>query len=125
MPETLEHDALLPAAVGDGEATFDEPWQAELLALAYSLADRGVFSRSEWSEQLGATLCRAATDGAPDTLATYYAAVLEALETLLARSGQVSAQALSERTESWRRAYLATPHGEPVLLSAGMLAESG
>jgi nitrile hydratase accessory protein len=108
-----------PLATRDTEPAFEEPWQAEVLGVAFTLAERGAFSRAEWSDALGAALARAAGAGAPDTQATYYAAALEALESLLASSGAVSSATLAERTEAWRRAYLATPHGQPVALSAG------
>jgi nitrile hydratase accessory protein len=112
-------DALHPPASGEAAPGFDEPWQAQVLAVAFSLAERGVFSRGEWSDALGDALKRAAAGGAPDTQETYYTAALAALESLLARSGQVPAEALQERAAAWRRAYLATPHGQPVELSAG------
>lgn len=108
-----------PLARTDGAPAFDEPWQAEVLAVAFALTERGLFSRSEWSDTLGAELSAAASRGAPDTQATYYAAALAALERLLADRSDVGADALSARTEQWRRAYLNTPHGQPVELSAG------
>ncbi len=114
-----EASAFAPRAAGEGEPAFDEPWQAQVLGVAYSLAERGVFSRAQWSDALGAALRQAAATGAPDTQETYYGAALEALETLLAGASAISPQALAERTDAWRRAYLATPHGRPVELCAG------
>jgi nitrile hydratase accessory protein len=114
-----EATLIAPLAGRDGEPTFDEPWQAQVLALAFALADRGVFSAAQWSEALGAELRFAEAQGAPDDHATYYAAALAALERLLAANGGISAAALSARTEAWRRAYLHTPHGQPVELAAG------
>jgi nitrile hydratase accessory protein len=110
---------IAPLARRDGEPTFDEPWQAQVLALAFALADRGLFSGTEWSKALGAELRQAAARGAPDNQETYYAAALAALERLLAADGGITANALSRRTEEWRRAYLHTPHGQPVELAAG------
>ena len=55
----------------------------------------------------------------PDTRETYYGAAVAALETLLGRMGSISRNALDDRTEQWRRAYLHTPHGRPVELEAG------
>jgi nitrile hydratase accessory protein len=110
---------IAPLAGRDGEPTFDEPWQAEVLALAFALADRGVFSAAQWSTTLGAELRRAVASGAPDDHETYYAAALAALERLLAAHGGITTDALSRRTEEWRRAYRHTPHGQPVELAAG------
>ena len=71
-----------PLARHDGEPVFDEPWQAQVLALACNLVDRGVVSAGEWSTALGAELSRAQAGGAPDDARTYYRSVLAALETL-------------------------------------------
>jgi nitrile hydratase accessory protein len=114
-----EAATIAPLAGRDSEPAFAEPWQAEVLALAFALADRGVFSATEWSRTLGAELRRAAASGAPDDHETYYAAALAVLERLLAAHGGITATALSRRTEEWRRAYLHTPHGQPVDLAAG------
>ncbi len=102
----------------DGGPVFDEPWQAQALAMADTLVTRGVFSASEWSDTLGAELTAADERGEPDTPETYYAAVLRALEGLLDRTGAVGSDALETRREAWRQAYLNTPHGEPVELAA-------
>lgn len=108
-----------PLARRDGEPVFDEPWQAQALALAFNLIDQGVFSNAQWSEKLGAELAHAQSRGDPDDSQTYYRSVLAALENLLASSGRIPAETLAARTETWRRAYLNTPHGQPVELSAG------
>jgi nitrile hydratase accessory protein len=107
-----------PLAREDGAPVFGEPWQAQVLAIAASLAEHGLFSASDWAEALGAELRRADSQGAPDTRETYYAAALAALEGLLAARG-IDRRAVAETTEAWRRAYLATPHGLPVELKAG------
>ena len=110
-----------PLARRDGEPAFDEPWQAQVMALAFTLVERGAFSAVAWSDALGAELAARAGRGAPDDPAGYYEAALAALERLL-DAGGVPRQELAERTEAWRRAYLHTPHGEPVTLEAGARA---
>lgn len=115
MPEPA---GIGPLARRDGEAAFDEPWQAQVLALAFTLVEDGAFGRVEWSDALGAELRRAAARGDPDGPETYYAAALAALEGLLAAGGRITPAGLGERVEAWRRAYLHTPHGEPVVLAA-------
>ena len=115
-PEVLE---IKPLARRDGEPAFDDAWQAELLALAYALSEKGVFTPTEWSEALGAELRQASARGEPDDQNTFYGAALSALEWLILRDGRVTVEALVGRTEQWRRAYLKTPHGKPVELSAG------
>jgi nitrile hydratase accessory protein len=102
----------------DGEPAFDEPWQAETLALADLLVQRGLISPARWAETLGAEI--AARKAAPDDRETYYRAALAALERLLAEEGAVAPAELDARERQWERAYLRTPHGKPVELAAGM-----
>jgi nitrile hydratase accessory protein len=103
----------------DGSALFEEPWQAEALALADTLVKAGAVTPSSWSAALGAALRQAEAAGKRDTPATYYTAVVDALEELLEASGAVSHDALAERQEAWREAYRTTPHGRPVALRRG------
>jgi len=105
----------------DGEPAFDEPWQAETLALADLLVRRGSISPKRWAEALGAEI--AARKAAPDDRETYYRAVLAALERLLEENGAVARAELDERERQWERAYLRTPHGRPVELAAGIKAD--
>lgn len=114
-----EEEAPAPLARRDGGPLFDEPWQAQVMALAFALSERGVVSNPQWSQALGEALRGAEAAGAPDTPATYYAAALAALERLVSAGGAVTAEALDGRTEAWRRAYRNTPNGAPVELSAG------
>ena len=109
-----------PHARGGSEPVFDKPWQAQILAIAFRLAEKGVFSSAQWSQTLGAELRDAGDAGKPDNQETYYAAALTALEKLAAVHGGVSDDNLKNRTEAWRRAYLNTPHGQPVKLAAGL-----
>ena len=105
----------------DGEPAFDEPWQAETLALADLLVRRGSISPKRWAETLGVEI--AARKAEADDRETYFRAVLAALERLLAESGAVARAELDERERQWERAYLRTPHGRPVELAAGMEAD--
>ena len=108
--------AIGPLKRRDGGPTFDEAWQAQVLAMADSLTKRGAFTPVEWSAALCAELRRAIRDGAADDAGTYYRAALRALEQLLDGAGAVTIDAVTERRNAWERAYLATPHGHPVTL---------
>ncbi len=112
-------ESLAPLARRDDEPVFDEPWQAQALGLAFSLSERGVFSPAQWSQTLGATHRQILARGAPDTPQTYYEAVVQALEQLIRENGPFSAELLEDRVQTWRQAYLNTPHGQPVKLEAG------
>jgi nitrile hydratase accessory protein len=108
-----------PAAIGplkrmDNEPVFDEPWQAQVLAMADALSKSGTFTTAEWSRALGEELRRAEEEALANT-ANYYEAALKALERLLTRAG-ITSEIVSERRDAWMRAYLATPHGQPVRL---------
>lgn len=95
---------------------FDEPWQAQGLALADALVKAGRFTAVEWAEALGTSLKEAEELGAPDTLDTYYAAVITALERLCEAHVGISGDDRAVRHSAWEAAYLRTPHGHPVEL---------
>ena len=97
---------------------FEEPWQAQVLAMADSLVQAGRISAKDWAEALGAELARAEAAGAPDTSATYYEAALTALEHLTTAGTPITAEDLATRKAEWTRAYKATPHGQPVTLAS-------
>lgn len=108
--------ALGPLRRKDDDPIFDEPWQAQALAMADSLVRAGVISPSDWAETLGAQLESLYAQGESDDSETYYGAVLAALEQLLDQGGAVRREDLSVRRDAWARAYLNTPHGEPIEL---------
>ena len=114
-----------PAPLRDpaGDPAFDEAWQAQALGIADLLVERGVIDAAEWADALGASLRSKDSTARPDSLDTYYRAVLNALQTLLARSGGAPADEVGRTADTWRRAYLNTPHGQPVELSAGLPVE--
>ena len=94
----------------------DEPWQAQGLALADTMVKAGRFTAVEWAEALGTALKEAETPGAPETLDTYYTAVISALERLCEAHVGISGADRSLRRSAWEAAYLRTPHGRPVEL---------
>lgn len=118
MNDTAAIDEL-PALPRDAAGpVFREPWEAEAFALALELHQAGHFTWREWAETLSAEIRAGQAGGDPDLGDTYYRHWLRALERLCRDKGLVSATAQGERAEAWRRAYLATPHGQPVTLDA-------
>jgi nitrile hydratase accessory protein len=103
----------------DGKPAFEEPWQAEALAIADTLVRCGIFTASAWSETLGSALAAAAAGGETDDQETYYRCVLEALEQLVAINTAIDQKAMADKRGEWEHAYLATPHGKPVILGPG------
>ena len=114
-----EAAAIGPLKRADHGPVFDEPWQAQVLAIADTLSKSGAFTAMDWSTTLGEELRRAEADGAADNATTYYEAALKALERLMVRCGIATSEVISDRRDAWIRAYLATPHGQPVKLGNG------
>ena len=111
--------ADLPALPRDGGGpVFNEPWEAHAFALAVRLSESGCFSWSEWAATLSHEIRAAQERGDPDLGHSYYHHWLNALERLCAEKGLVSGVAMHRRKEQWRQAYLHTPHGQPIELSA-------
>jgi nitrile hydratase accessory protein len=109
----------LPALPRDQEGpVFNEPWEAQAFALAVRLSEVGCFTWSEWVEIFSQEIKTAQKQGDPDLGDTYYHHWLNALERLCAEKGLVGHEDMSRRQEEWRRAYLNTPHGQPIELSA-------
>jgi nitrile hydratase accessory protein len=107
---------LARAPEEDGTPIFAESWHAKVLALAYALTARGIFSAGAFGEALGAALDQARQSGESDTEETYYRAALDALERLVTDCAPMTADLIEARAQDWRRAYLDTPHGHPVEL---------
>lgn len=97
---------------------FQEPWEAQAFAVAVSLMEAGQFTYAEWAECLTHEIEQAQQQGDPDLGDTYYEHWVRALERLCSSKELVPSQDMLERAEQWRRAYLNTPHGQPIELSA-------
>ena len=108
---------LDPLKRRDDEPTFDEPWQAQVLGMADMLVTGRVISADAWASTLGAELGKSAASGAEDNVEAYYRAVLAALQILLYELGATSREEVDIRQNEWRRAYLNTPHGQPVSIA--------
>ena len=93
-------DPLGPLVRRDGEPVFDEPWQAQALAMADTLVTMGKISAIAWGEALGAELRKANDAGAPDSTETYYCAVVASLEHLLDQSGTANSPSLDRKNNS-------------------------
>ena len=110
--------AITPFQRMDGEPLFDEPWQAELLAMVDALIEAGRLSPVDWSDCLGAALKASAARGDSDGVDSYYNAALQALEKLLDEGGSLPASEVEQRRDDWAQAYHDTPHGKLVNLKS-------
>ena len=109
-----------PLSSGEDESpVFAEPWQAHAFALAVQLSESGRFSWPDWAERFGEHIRKDASRIPPDDGSRYYETWLRTLETLVQENRWVDTTELEQRIEAWRRAYLRTPHGQPVSLDAG------
>ncbi len=115
-----EDFSKLPKLPIDEEGpVFEEPWQAQAFALAVALHQVGCYTWSEWAAALSQEIVRAQELGDADLGDTYYEHWLNALESLCLDKTGLTPVELVERKDRWRRAYLNTPHGKPIELSAG------
>lgn len=116
-------DRLQDLAPGDDDGpVFAEAWQADVFAITQVLIDAGELSAGDWMSALTDAIADHQAAGDPDLGDTYYEHWLAALEAICERQGLASAAAIDARTEQWRSAYVNTPHGEPVELSAAEAA---
>jgi nitrile hydratase accessory protein len=100
---------------------FEKAWQAEAFALTVRLHEAGCFTWNEWAATLAAVLREDRARSEPDGGSHYYDHWLTALERLVTAKQVVSASDLERRKAAWTQAYLLTPHGQPVELSAGLV----
>jgi nitrile hydratase accessory protein len=97
---------------------FSQPWEAKAFALAIRLSEAGFFTWPEWVRVLSREIKAAQQRGDPDLGDTYYCHWLNALESICAANGLVGREDMRRRKANWRRAYLNTPHGQPIELAA-------
>ena len=121
----MTHGPSVPATLLDaGQApVFREPWEAHAFAMAVVLHQRGLFTWREWADALAAQITVAQAEGDADLGDTYYRHWLRALEYLVAVKGAGSDVELARYREAWEHAADRTPHGQPVELRAGDLAQ--
>jgi len=124
MKDTLLSIDDLPALPRDNDGpVFSQPWEAKAFALAVRLSESGCFTWPEWVRTFSQEIKVAQERGDPDLGDTYYQHWLNALERICAAKGLVGFEDMRRREAAWRRAYLNTPHGRPVDLSAASKRE--
>ncbi|MDH3235464.1 MAG: nitrile hydratase accessory protein [Alphaproteobacteria bacterium] len=118
VPE-IPTSAEFPAIPRDAEGpVFREPWEAKAFAMAVRLAEEGVFTWAEWTQALSQEIAAVQAAGEPDFGGKYYVYWLRALEALIARKREITGLDIEGRANEWRAAYISTPHGQPIELSA-------
>jgi len=99
----------------DGPA-FAEPWMAQAFACTVHLSRRGLFTWNEWVDVFSTEIKTHPQQSGEAANAAYYRQWQAALETMVGLKRAASTAEISERQETWRKAYLNTPHGQPVEL---------
>lgn len=122
-PENVGNMPRIPGLETGEGPVFREPWEAQAFALTVSLHEAGLFTWDEWAACLSTEIANAQSIGDPDLGDTYYRHWQKALERLVAEKGAAPDEELEARVDAWRRAYLNTPHGEPIEL--GNAVETG
>ena len=110
--------------VDDEGPVFNEPWEAQAFSLVIALHEKGLFSWQEWAAVLSEEILAAQQQGDPDLGNTYYQHWLKALEKISLLKKLSSDHELSERKAQWHSAYINTPHGKPIELSAASRDET-
>jgi len=104
----------------DGAAVFSDPWHAQAVALTLSLSQAGFFNWSEWVGVFSRQIAGSPQTPAEDADAAYYRQWLGALEVILATKHLISEPQLAAVQEDWRRSFLHTEHGQPVVFQRGL-----
>jgi len=107
----------LPAA-GEGNGSFDEPWQAHAFGLTLLLHARGVFTWPQWAQALAQEIRQAQSRGDTDDGSTYYHHWLQTLEQFVVQAGIGTPEQIHALEHAWEAAAARTPHGQPVTLGA-------
>jgi nitrile hydratase accessory protein len=114
----------LPALPRDKDGpVFNQPWEAKAFALAVRLSEAGWFTWPEWVRTLSQEIKAAQDRSDPDLGDTYYQHWLNALEKICVAKNLVGCEDMRRRKATWQRAYLNTPHGQPIDLSAAFKPE--
>lgn len=106
-----------PLPLDEGRA-FREPWQAKAFALVVLLHRDGHFAWDDWVQTLAEEIKASPQHPEEDADQAYHRQFLAALEQVVAARGLVGPKTMAERKQAWRRAYLNTPHGQPIDLAA-------
>jgi len=99
--------------VDEDGPVFAEPWEAQAFALVVNLHQKGVLDWSKWAQTLGAVIAINAKTGRN---CSYYNLWLDALEQYVSKEHLTTRDELQAERSAWKKAALATPHGEPIAL---------
>lgn len=94
---------------------FSEPWHAQVFGLAMAMAQAGHFTWGTWVDSFSAEISTNRQNADENSENAYYRQWLTALISLLQRTGAMNDVEMRETAEHWRRSYLHTEHGQPIV----------
>jgi nitrile hydratase accessory protein len=94
---------------------FGQPWHAQVFGLAMGLAQANVFTWETWVARFSAEIHKNPQRPDEANEDAYYRQWVDTLVSLLLSRGLLTVENLKETTSDWRRSYLATPHGKPIV----------
>ncbi len=83
--------------IDSSERVFDAPWEAHVFAITVRLHEQAQFDWTEWSRYLAEQIAQGSAESGPGNSASYYAAWLKALESVLLDKGLINDQELKSR----------------------------
>lgn len=98
-----------------GAPKFAQAWHAQVFGLAMALARAGLFSWKTWVETMSAEIRAHPQLPGESPEDAYYRQWEASLSRLLAEKNAASEGELQDTAQHWRRSYLHTEHGKPIL----------
>ncbi len=96
---------------------FDHPWQAQAFSMIVHLNKQGHFAWKEWVDTFSKEIKASPDLPGESTNDAYYRQWIAALENMVTSLGVANSTEITERAEEWRKAYINTPHGQPIVLA--------
>lgn len=96
--------------------SFDQPWQAQAFAMIVEMHKGDMFTWPEWVELFSSVIRENPALAGETSNDTYYRQWMIALEKMVNKVADLSTETVDKRVAEWRRAYLNTPHGQPIVL---------
>lgn len=114
--DLLLHDApSKEAMLKDDGIIFEEPWQAQAFSVTVLLNKAGLFDWKVWVKTFAKHISTYPRQPDETDQQAYYRQWLSALEELLDNIGLTDQQLRDLYKENWRRSYVATEHGQPIV----------
>lgn len=115
--ETITPDSIADAIsrdLDDPAVKFGAPWQAHAFALVVRMHQKGHFTWDRWVAVFSRHIAMSPARSDESANDAYYRQWLSALEEIVVQTGILATDAVQQRAELWREAYINTPHGQAV-----------